>query len=75
MARPHPLTDLRDAVALLWEGDRLEENPGTSLVRSEPGLGWPRLQLASALKGSWREWGEHNRMLSFYWKINENEWK
>lgn len=75
MALPHPCTDLQDAVALLLEGGRRAGNPGNSLVRSEPGPGRPRLQLASALKGSWRERGEHNRMLSFYWKINENEWK
>ena len=52
--------------------DRREENPGNSLVRGEPGPGGPRLKLASALKVSW---GKHNGMLSFYWKINENEWK
>lgn len=57
---------------MLLEGSRQEENPGNSLVRGEPGPGGLRLKLANVLKVSL---GRHNGMFSFYWKINENEWK
>ena len=42
------------------------------MVSDEPGLGGQRLKLPSALKVSW---GKRNGMLSFYWRINESEWK
>lgn len=58
-----------------WREAGGQETLGTLWLGASLAPGRPRLQLASALKGSWRERGEHNRMLSFYWKINENEWK
>lgn len=70
---PPPAPALQDAEASYCrEGRSQEENPGNSVVRDEPGLGGQRLKLPSALKVSW---GKHNGMLSFYWRINESEWK
>lgn len=54
---------------------RQEEDSWNLLLRAQLGPGRPRFQLASACRGSWGKGEGHNRMLSFYWEINENEWK
>ena len=69
---PPPPRMLRQVTEGRAGGRKKKENLRNSVVRDEPGLGGQRLKLPSALKVSW---GKHNGMLSFYWRINESEWK
>lgn len=77
MVLPHPLPDACQGClgcpGLLLEGGQQEANTGThwSGASLDQRAKTVRLQVLSRVVGG----GGYNRMLSFYWEINENEWK